>query len=82
MVSFEGQSCIDENKLLPSWRVNKKDIAADGYNIKYNRRGATIKRPTVIPDDVGFLYYDTDLKKYIVWNGTEWTNMDGTSLGE
>lgn len=22
-----------------------------------------------------------NVKKYIVWNGTEWTNMDGTALG-
>lgn len=82
MVSLEGQSYIDKNKLLPSWQVNKKKIAADGYNINYNRKGTTIKRPTVTPDDAGFQYYDTDLKKYIVWNGTEWVNMDGSSLGE
>ena len=24
--------------------------------------------------------YDTNLKKKIIWNGTEWTNMDGTNL--
>ena len=51
-------------------------------DINYNRKQTTINRPTVIPDDAGFKYYDTDIKKYIVWNGTEWTNMDGTSLEE
>lgn len=29
---------------------------------------------------IGSLFYDTTLKKYIVWNGTEWTNIDGTTL--
>ena len=40
--------------------------------------GETSQRPQNIP--IGFEYYDTTLKKYIVWNGAEWTNMDGTTL--
>lgn len=45
---------------------------------QYNTSGETSQRPQNIP--IGFQYYDTTLKKYIVWNGTEWTNMDGTNL--
>lgn len=45
---------------------------------QYNTSGETSQRPQNIP--IGFQYYDTTLKKYIVWNGTEWTNMDGTAL--
>lgn len=41
-------------------------------------KGTTAERPTDI--QIGFQYYDTTLKKYIVWNGTNWTNMDGTAL--
>lgn len=48
----------------------------------YLQKGTTTNRPTLSSENIGFKYYDTDLKKYIVWNGTEWTNMDGTSLGE
>lgn len=44
--------------------------------------GPTIYRPVLETSETGFLFFDTTLKKYIVWNGTEWTNMDGTSLGE
>ncbi len=40
--------------------------------------GTTAQRPTGVKE--GYQYYDTTLKKYIVWNGTEWTNMDGTNL--
>lgn len=29
----------------------------------------------------GYLYFDTDLKKMILWNGSAWTNIDGTALG-
>ena len=43
-------------------------------------KGTTQQRPTLTSTDDGFEYYDTTLKKYIVWNGTEWTNMDGTTL--
>ena len=44
--------------------------------------GTTQYRPVLETGETGFLFFDTTLKKYIVWNGTEWTNMDGTSLGE
>lgn len=43
-------------------------------------KGTTKARPTLDATQAGFQYYDTTLKKYIVWNGTEWTNIDGTSL--
>lgn len=35
-------------------------------------------RPNYIPE--GYTCYDTSLKKYILWNGTTWVNMDGTAL--
>lgn len=44
--------------------------------------GTTQYRPVLETGETGFLFFDTTLKKYIVWNGTEWTNMDGSSLGE
>ena len=43
-------------------------------------KGTTANRPILSLKKAGFQYYDTDLKEYIVWNGTEWTNMDGSSL--
>lgn len=48
----------------------------------YLQKGTTANRPSLVSNDSGFKYYDTTLGKYIVWNGTEWTNMDGSSLGE
>ena len=44
-------------------------------------KGTDKQRPDNSTISMGFQYYDTTLKKYIVWNGTEWTNMDGSSLG-
>lgn len=52
-----------------------------GIILKKNK-GVTSERPIYNANNAGCFYYDTTLKKYIVWNGTEWTNMDGTSLGE
>ena len=43
--------------------------------------GATAERPTnLLSTDAGFQYFDTDLGKYIVWNGTAWVNIDGSAL--
>lgn len=47
---------------------------------KFKDKGTTSQRPTLSDTDEGFKYYDTTLKKYIVWNGTTWTNMDGSTL--
>lgn len=46
------------------------------------RRGATADRTamTMYSYNDGFLFYDTDLKKYVLWNGSSWVNVDGTAL--
>lgn len=46
------------------------------------RRGSTSDRTgmTMYSYNDGFLFYDTDLKKYVLWNGSAWVNMDGTAL--
>lgn len=43
-------------------------------------RGTTLERPVLLATDDGFTYYDRDLLKLILWNGTAWTNVDGTTL--
>jgi len=42
--------------------------------------GTTSQRPTLDSADEGMEYYDSTLKKKILWNGIAWTNLDGTSL--
>lgn len=59
----------------------EKYINPNGFDANFNNKGYTVNRPVIEKGtNLGFQYYDTNLKKYIVWNGTEWTNMDGTSL--
>lgn len=45
-------------------------------------KGTTVQREalTLSATNEGLRYYDTTLKKYVLWNGTEWTNLDGTQL--
>ena len=43
-------------------------------------KGTTNSRPTLTTTDEGFEYYDSTLKKKILWNGSAWVNMDGTAL--
>lgn len=42
--------------------------------------GTTTDRPSASSVDAGFIYFDTDLGKMIVSNGTDWVNMDGVAL--
>lgn len=42
------------------------------------RKGTTSQRPANV--HIGFIYKDTDLNKWIIWNGTDWENLDSTSL--
>lgn len=41
-------------------------------------KGTTNSRPILTTTDEGFEYYDSTLKKKILWNGSAWVNMDGT----
>lgn len=43
-------------------------------------KGISTKRPALSDSDEGFQYYDTTLKKMILWNGTTWINFDGSAL--
>lgn len=46
------------------------------------RKGTTADRPVISSTAgcEGFLFFDTDLDKWICWNGTKWTNIDGSTL--
>lgn len=53
----------------------------DAYGYTYGRvKGSTDQRPSLTNTDAGFQFYDNVLKKTILWNGTAWTNLDGTAL--
>ena len=58
------------------------------YQVSVNRvltfaNYTTIGRPQLEAGTyTGSVLYDTTLGKLILWNGTAWVNLDGTSLGE
>ena len=54
------------------------DPATAFYRKSIGTMGATTDRPAYPVN--GYEYYDTDLKKKILWNGSAWVNMDGTAL--
>lgn len=41
---------------------------------------ATREAMTMYAENEGLQYYDTTLHKYVLWNGSAWVNLDGTSL--
>lgn len=58
------------------WVDSLGKVVDDNYPIKIS--GTTEERPTGINE--GFEYYDSTIKKKILWNGSNWVNLDGTSL--
>ena len=51
-----------------------------GNNPDLAIKGDTDNRPALSKKDEGYEYYDTTLKKKILWNGINWVNVDGTEL--
>lgn len=67
------------NKL--SYTITNINIANNSYQYSSNiDSNKTTDRPNLIQEQKGYLFFDTDLNKYISWNGTAWVNMDGTAL--
>ena len=60
---------------------NKITDLSDKIN-NLNPKGDTNSRPILSANDEGYEYYDTTLKKKILWNGTAWVNLDGTELAQ
>lgn len=72
---------IGAKRLTVENNTGKIKYSADGNNWRYLQEtgiGTTANRPTGV--NAGFQYFDTSLSKYICWNGTTWTNLDGTAL--
>ena len=62
---------------IPAWWDGEKWQNALGYTLA-KVKGAS--RPILTVNDMGFVFYDTNIKKKILWNGIAWVNLDGTSL--
>lgn len=56
------------------------NISDGKYVIETSKIGNTNNRPNLDDNSIGFDYYDTTLKKKILWNGSAWVNLDGTEL--
>lgn len=62
--------CLSCDELID---IIRNPVHKDPLNV-----GTTGQRPKGV--NVGFIYKDNTINKLIIWNGTEWTNMDGTNL--
>lgn len=64
---------------------NGRWLTAYGARVTSNitkLKGTTADRTSMTLYDYneGLLYYDTSLKKYVMWNGSAWVNVDGSAL--
>lgn len=69
-----GLSCVKEGY------YGSTGIWAFIYAQNKDILGTTTNRPSLNRNDEGFEFYDTTLKKKILWNGANWVNIDGTTL--
>ena len=76
----KGEFVYNVNTNKAGWWNGTEWVDNNGYSVKYITKGITSERPTLTNADDGFEYYDTILKKKILWNGIAWVNMDGTVL--
>lgn len=92
LIDIKKEFDIELNNIFVSFYIYKKGSTNlyftknnDLYDLYGNlhgilTKGTTSQRPTLTSNDSGFEYYDSTLKKKILWNGAEWTNLDGTVL--
>lgn len=82
LFSFASDANIDSVELVNFSSYSQTSQAWFGLTkrleVSERRMGTTAQRPTI--PFAGFTYFDTDLGKMIVSNGTDWVNMDGTAL--
>lgn len=79
---------LKELPKLGIWNINDiVNVGAlkykyDGFkwNLINCNKGDSSSRPILSLLDEGFEYYDSTLKKKILWNGSAWVNLDGTEL--
>lgn len=75
-----GRMVFEKPTNKPKWWDGSNWVNSDGYIYELPTKGTTAQRPALTADQIPFQYYDTDLKKFINWNGTAWVNMDGSAL--
>lgn len=80
LIPTKGDMIFNENTGKPMWWNGSNWVDANGISINIKREGTTEQRPILTSTDDGFEYYDTTLKKKILWNGTAWVNIDSTDL--
>ena len=51
----------------------------NGYS-PTKKKGTTAERPIINSVYEGFEYYDSTLKKKIIWDGVKWTDFDNNSV--
>ena len=91
-VNITEESVVFENSTTGTYSIYKEgELTVINYNnrrienkinLKNGTKGTTDQRPQLLSSDFGLTYYDSNLGKMILWNGSAWVNMDGTALAE
>lgn len=74
LASINGESYFCTDMMKSVYAYNNVWYDSSGYI----SIGNTNQRPINVY--IGFKYYDKTISKVILWNGTTWTNVDGSAL--
>lgn len=70
-IQYKVEEDLNEGTNIIKW----SSVSA---NINNTKKGTTAQRPTGV--QIGFTYKDTDLNRWITWNGTSWEDSNGLKL--
>lgn len=68
---------FSKNIIRSQSKYEMKITNVGASNVIYDE-GETTQRSTIAKE--GHIFFDTTIKKLIMWNGSTWTNLDGTAL--
>lgn len=71
---------IPSNGIAFNNRSRMINVIEIGNSFNRSIKGTTVGRPSLLSSDFGYLYMDSDLGKYILWNGSSWVNVNGSVL--
>ncbi len=76
-----GYLAINTDSNMPIIYIGDNNwLSVNGFSPEYSQKGSSDNKPQLSEHEEGFEYYDTTIKKKILWNGTSWVNLDGTEL--
>ena len=72
---------VTGNSFFQVVNLDKTNLYGDSFSNEdytgYSKKNNSSLRPSLNSNQAGFVFYDTDLKKNLLWNGSKWVDPNG-----